>query len=48
MASAVANAIHDAIGVRLTRLPFTPVDILQGLQELRAKQGAGPSTEGRP
>ena len=48
MASAVANAIHDAIGVRLTRLPFTPVDILQGLQELRAKQGDAPSTEGRP
>jgi len=31
IASAVANAIEDAIGVRLTRLPITPVDILQAL-----------------
>jgi CO/xanthine dehydrogenase Mo-binding subunit len=32
MASAIANAIHDAVGVRLTKLPFTPVDILEALQ----------------
>lgn len=32
IASAIANAIDDAIGVRLTRLPFTPVDIVAGLQ----------------
>ena len=31
IASAVANAIQDAIGVRITRLPITPVDILQAL-----------------
>jgi CO/xanthine dehydrogenase Mo-binding subunit len=33
---AIANAIHDAIGVRLTRLPFTPGRVLQGLAEKRA------------
>jgi len=31
IASAVANAIHDAIGVRITRLPITPVRILEAL-----------------
>ena len=33
MASAIANAVHDAVGVRLTRLPLTPVDVLHALQE---------------
>jgi CO/xanthine dehydrogenase Mo-binding subunit len=33
---AVANAIDDAIGVRLTKLPMTPEDVLRAL---RAKQG---------
>ena len=33
MASAVANAVHDAIGVRLTRLPLSPVDILEALAQ---------------
>ena len=31
IASAVANAVHDAIGVRITELPITPVKILEGL-----------------
>ena len=31
MASAVANAIHDAIGVRITRLPITPVRLLEAI-----------------
>ena len=35
VASAIANAIHDAIGVRLTALPITPIDILQALEERR-------------
>ncbi len=30
---AIANAIHDAVGVRLTRLPFSPGDILRALRE---------------
>ena len=31
IASAVANAIHDAVGIRITRLPITPVRILEAL-----------------
>ncbi|MCZ4317078.1 xanthine dehydrogenase family protein molybdopterin-binding subunit [Comamonadaceae bacterium G21597-S1] len=31
IASAVANAIHDAIGVRITTLPITPVRVLEAL-----------------
>ena len=33
---AIANAIFDACGVRLTRMPFTPERVLRGLDELRA------------
>jgi len=32
---AVANAIYDAIGVRLDRLPFTPARVLRALREAR-------------
>ena len=32
---AIANAIYDACGVRLTEMPFTPERILRGLDELR-------------
>ncbi len=32
MASALANAVFDAVGVRITSLPITPVKILQALQ----------------
>lgn len=31
VASAIANAVHDAIGVRLTALPITPVGVLDAL-----------------
>lgn len=31
---AVANAIFDAVGVRLTTMPFTPERVLRGLDEL--------------
>ena len=31
--AAVANAIYDAIGVRMTRLPMTPGSILESLWE---------------
>jgi CO/xanthine dehydrogenase Mo-binding subunit len=34
---AIANAIHDATGVRVTELPITPEKILQGL---RAREGS--------
>lgn len=33
---AIANAIHDACGVRLESMPFTPERILKGLDELRS------------
>ena len=33
VAAAVANAIYDAIGVRITSLPITPERILQALEE---------------
>lgn len=34
---AIANAIFDACGVRLTTMPFTPESILRGLDALRAE-----------
>jgi CO/xanthine dehydrogenase Mo-binding subunit len=36
---AIANAIFDAVGVRLTTMPFTPERVLRGLDEL-AHRGA--------
>ena len=33
MIPAVANAIYDAVGVRITELPFTPEKILKALKE---------------
>ena len=36
-APAIANAIHDAVGVRITSLPITPEKVLAAL---RAKQAA--------
>ena len=30
--AAVANAIHDAVGVRMTKLPMTPGAILEALE----------------
>jgi CO/xanthine dehydrogenase Mo-binding subunit len=38
--AAIANAIHNAIGVRMTRLPMTPGRIVEALWE-RAAQDAG-------
>ncbi|GAA0234283.1 xanthine dehydrogenase family protein molybdopterin-binding subunit [Cryptosporangium japonicum] len=32
---AIANAIYDAVGVRLTVMPFTPESVLRGLDALR-------------
>jgi CO/xanthine dehydrogenase Mo-binding subunit len=37
-AAAIANAIYDAVGIRLTRLPMTPERVLQALQEKRAHE----------
>ncbi len=33
---AIANAVFDACGVRLTTMPFTPERVLRGLDELRS------------
>lgn len=33
---AISNAVHDAIGIRLKHLPFTPGKVLRALREARA------------
>ena len=33
---AIANAVYDAVGVRLRRLPFYPWDVLRALEQQRA------------
>jgi CO/xanthine dehydrogenase Mo-binding subunit len=38
-APAFANAVFDAVGVRITELPITPEKVLAGLRALH--QGAG-------
>jgi CO/xanthine dehydrogenase Mo-binding subunit len=35
---AIANAIHDAVGVRLTELPLTPEAVLRGIRALKEKR----------
>ena len=35
-AAAIANAIHDAVGVRVTHLPITPERVLEALRRLRS------------
>jgi CO/xanthine dehydrogenase Mo-binding subunit len=32
---AIANAVHDAVGVRLTRLPMNPEAVWEKLKEAR-------------
>jgi len=34
---AIANAIHDAVGVRLTELPLTPEAVLRGIRAIKGK-----------
>ena len=33
IASAIANAVHDAIGARITDLPISPVSVLAALNQ---------------
>jgi 4-hydroxybenzoyl-CoA reductase alpha subunit len=43
---AIANAIYDAVGVRIDELPFTPARVLRALREAdraRADEGEAPS-----
>lgn len=35
---AIANAIHDAVGIRLDVLPFTPARVLRALSDLRRSE----------
>ena len=37
IAAAIANAVEDAIGVRITNLPITPEKILRALGKLPAR-----------
>jgi 4-hydroxybenzoyl-CoA reductase alpha subunit len=39
---ALANAIHDAVGIRLRELPFTPGKVLRALREKRKSETAAP------
>jgi 4-hydroxybenzoyl-CoA reductase alpha subunit len=38
---AIANAIYDAVGVRMDELPFSPPRVLVGLEARRAAEAAG-------
>ncbi len=38
MAPAVANAVYDALGIRIRNLPITPEKVLQALDEKKARQ----------
>ncbi len=38
---AVANAIYDAVGVRLTKLPFTPARVYAAIQERQRLEEVG-------
>jgi len=38
---AIANAIYDAVGVRLDRLPFSPPRVLTAIEERKAREAAG-------
>ena len=37
-APAIANAVYDAIGVRFSRMPITPDDVLRALREKRERE----------
>jgi CO/xanthine dehydrogenase Mo-binding subunit len=38
---AISNAVHDAVGIRLRHLPFTPGKVLHALAEQRSSVPAG-------
>jgi CO/xanthine dehydrogenase Mo-binding subunit len=43
---AIASAVYDAVGIRLTSFPMTPDKVLRALAEKNAGQGAGRSETG--
>jgi 4-hydroxybenzoyl-CoA reductase subunit alpha len=42
---AIANAIFDAVGVRIDRLPFTPARVLVALRDKAARERAQTAAE---
>jgi hypothetical protein len=38
VAAAIANAVHDAIGVRIYDLPITAEKVLAGIREARGRK----------
>ncbi|MEW5721500.1 MAG: molybdopterin cofactor-binding domain-containing protein [Thermodesulfobacteriota bacterium] len=43
-AAALANAVYDAIGVRITKLPLSPENVLAAIEAARAKGAVRPRT----
>jgi len=43
---ALANAVHDAVGIRLTELPFTPAKVLRALREKEQRTAGSGSFAG--
>jgi len=41
---ALSNAVFDAVGIRLTELPFTPGKVLRALREQRERKASGSGT----
>ncbi|HXW54433.1 MAG TPA: 4-hydroxybenzoyl-CoA reductase subunit alpha [Candidatus Cybelea sp.] len=41
---AIANAIYDAVGVRINTVPFSPEAVLAALRKQRGAEGKGPQT----
>ena len=41
-AAAIANAVHDAVGVRIKDLPITPEKVLQALEKQKASSSPSP------
>ncbi len=45
---AVANAIYDAVGIRLTELPFTPAKVLAAIEDRQRREAAGELAPHKP
>jgi CO/xanthine dehydrogenase Mo-binding subunit len=45
---AISNAIYDAVGVRITTVPFSPERVLEGIRSLRKNTGANDSSGATP
>lgn len=45
---AIANAIYDAVGIRLDRLPFTPQSVLAALRQREEQERAGQLAPHKP